>query len=154
LDLFTEDEVADLADTCVVAGCPALFTISVVGKVNIAPSDPLDAELTAAFNAHQRRVTGDRRLLGPDAPAVTAAAFRDRGATVYTSPSPWLLGAEEAALTTEWLRGWVGAACEQRPALTERAAQYLDRRLAACAAGDLRVVVHHTDLLAVPGARP
>jgi hypothetical protein len=150
LDLFTEDEIDGLADAC--AGVPALFTISVLGKVNIAPGDPMDAEIAAAFNAHQRRTTGGRRLLGPDAPAVTAAAFRRRGATVHTSPSPWLLGADQTALTAEWLTGWVDAARAQQPDLAERAAEYLDRRLAACAAGELRVVVHHSDLLAIPGA--
>lgn len=65
-------------------------------------------------------------------------------------PSPWRLGADEAALTAEWLRGWVGAAVEQRPALAARAESYLQSRLAACAAGELRVVVHHSDVLALP----
>jgi hypothetical protein len=65
-------------------------------------------------------------------------------------PSPWRLGPEDAALTEEWLRGWVGAACEQRPELAARAESYLHSRLAACAAGELRVVVHHSDVLALP----
>ncbi|HEX5405384.1 MAG TPA: SAM-dependent methyltransferase [Pseudonocardiaceae bacterium] len=154
LDLFTQDEVDGLADACVAAGCPALCTISVLGKVNIAPADPLDTELAAAFDAHQRRVTGGRGLLGPDAPAVAAAAFRSRGATVYTSPSPWLLGADQAPLAAEWLSGWVDAAVEQRPDLADAAAEYLSRRLTACVAGELRIIVHHTDLLAIPGAAP
>jgi hypothetical protein len=41
------------------------------------------------------------------------------------------------------------AACEQRPGLAVRAEAYLRRRLAD---GELRVVVHHRDLLALPGA--
>jgi hypothetical protein len=45
------------------------------------------------------------------------------------------------------VRGWVGAAVEQRPGLRESAERYLAERLAACAAGRLRVVVHHSDLL-------
>ncbi|MGW2709908.1 trans-aconitate methyltransferase, partial [Streptomyces sp. NPDC001356] len=63
------------------------------------------------------------------------------------------LGAAEAALTEQWLRGWVGAAVEQRPELGDRAEAYLNARLAACAAGTLRVTVHHTDLLALPRPR-
>jgi len=35
--------------------------------VDLIPVDPLDAEIAAAFNAHQRRAVGSRRLLGPDA---------------------------------------------------------------------------------------
>ncbi len=46
--------------------------------------------------------------------------------------------------------GWVGAAVEEQPGLRERAERYLDERLAACAAGELQVVVHHSDLLALP----
>ncbi|MEU1306897.1 class I SAM-dependent methyltransferase [Streptomyces shenzhenensis] len=145
LDVLTHEEVATLAATCVAAGCPALLTLSVAGRVQLTPADPLDADITEAFNAHQRR-TG---LLGPDAVTATCEAFTDRGATVKLQPSPWRLGPEEAALTAQWLRGWVGAAVEQRPELAQRADRYLEDRLAACAAGELHVVVHHTDLLAL-----
>jgi hypothetical protein len=150
LDLLTADEVDDLAEVCAGARRPALLTVSVAGRVELDPADPLDAEVAAAFDAHQRRVTGGRRLLGPDAPAVAAAAFTRRGATVHTRPSPWRLGPDQAALTAEWLRGWVAAACEQRPGLAPRAEAYLRRRLDACAAGALRVLVWHDDLLAIP----
>ncbi|MGW0770195.1 trans-aconitate methyltransferase [Streptomyces sp. NPDC002676] len=148
LDVLTREEVVTLADACAGAGCPALLTLSVAGRVELTPSDPLDAEIAEAFNAHQRR-TG---LLGPDAVAVAGEAFAERGATVRVHPSPWRLGPGQFALTAQWLRGWVGAAVEQRPALAEPAERYLRERLAACEAGELRVVVHHSDLLAL--ARP
>jgi Methyltransferase small domain len=151
LDLLTAEEVDALAEACATAGCPALLTLSVLGQVDIDPADPLDADVAAAFDEHQRRVTGGRRLLGPDAVDATVAAFRRRGATVVVGASPWRLGPAEAELTAEWLRGWVGAACEQRPELAERGEEYLRRRLATCAAGDLRVVVGHSDVLALPG---
>lgn len=147
LDLLTADEVDALAAACVGAGCPALLTLSVAGRAELTPADPLDAEITAAFNAHQRRSTGGRRLLGPDAPEVAAAAFDRRGATVSVRPSPWRLDAGQGMLLDEWLRGWVAAACEQRPELPGD--DYLRRRLAAAEAGELRVVLHHSDLLAV-----
>jgi hypothetical protein len=67
---------------------------------------------------------------------------------VVTRPAPWRLGVPHAALVADWLDGWVAAACEQQPDLTEPAAAYLRRRLAAAAAGELRVVVEHSDLLA------
>ncbi len=38
---------------------------------------------------------------------------------------------------------------EERPELKARADAYLAERLEACAAGELRVVVHHSDLLAL-----
>jgi hypothetical protein len=61
--------------------------------------------------------------------------------------APWRLGADDAALTRQWLQGWVGAAREQSPDLDVD--DYLARRLAEAAAGRLRVVVHHDDLLAL-----
>ena len=48
----------------------------------------------------------------------------------------------------EWLRGWVGAAKEQDPALPADA--YLERRLEQCSRGALFAIVHHTDLWADP----
>ncbi|MFE0674779.1 trans-aconitate methyltransferase [Streptomyces sp. NPDC058867] len=145
LDVLTREEIETLVDACTGAGCPALLTLSVAGRVELTPSHPLDEEIAEAFNAHQRR--GD--LLGPDAVTVAREAFAERGATVRVHPSPWTLGAADAALTEQWLRGWVGAAVEQRPELREPAERYLRDRLEACAAGELRVVVHHSDLLAL-----
>ncbi|MEU8033638.1 class I SAM-dependent methyltransferase [Streptomyces sp. NPDC049099] len=146
LDVLTREEVVTLADACAGAGCPALLTLSVAGRVELTPADPLDAEIAEAFNAHQRRAG----LLGPDAVTAACEAFAERGAAVRVHPSPWRLGPEESALTEQWLRGWVGAAVEQRPELRDRAERYLRDRLAACAAGELRVVVQHSDLLALP----
>ncbi|MFJ6749199.1 MULTISPECIES: SAM-dependent methyltransferase [unclassified Streptomyces] len=150
LDLLTHAEVEDLAEACTDAGCPVLLALSVAGHVELSPSDPLDAELAAAFDDHQRRTDQGRRLLGPDAIAVATEAFERRGATVRVQASPWRLGSPEAALTAAWLRGWVGAAREARPELGPRADAYLRRRLETCAAGELNVAVHHTDLLALP----
>lgn len=147
LDLLTAAEVNGLAAACVEVGVPALFTLSVAGKVELDPAEALDAAFEAAFNAHQRRVVDGRRLLGPDAADAAAAAFDALGATVTTRPSPWRLGPDESALTAGWLRGWVDAACEQAPDLAAEAPAYLRRR-----ARGVRVVLHHTDLLALPRA--
>jgi SAM-dependent methyltransferase len=142
LDLLTADEVDRIAATLAATRTPALFTLSVVGEVAFDPPDELDGAVAAAFNDHQRRTVGGRRLLGPDAPAVTAAALARHGARVTTRPSPWRLGSGEQALAAEWLRGWTGAAAEQRPDLPVQA--YLRRRLA----GAVAITVEHEDLLA------
>jgi hypothetical protein len=146
LDVLTKQEVSALAEACVTARVPALFALSVVGRVEFATPDPLDARLTAAFNAHQRRTVGGRTLLGPSAVPETATAFLMLGAAVHRRPSPWRLGPERAELAAEWLRGWVSAACEQEPGLEADAEEYLARRLA----GETKVIVHHEDLLALP----
>jgi len=141
LDLLTADEVETLAAACAVHGTTALFTLSVTGEVTFDPPEERDAEIAAAFNAHQRRTTGGRRLLGPDAAGVAAAAFEKAGATVTLRPSPWRLSPDSPP-AAEWLRGWASAALEQRPDL--RLDDYLEKR----AGTPFAVTVGHIDLLA------
>jgi trans-aconitate methyltransferase len=152
LDLLTADEVERLAAACATAECPALLALSVTGNVLLSPSDPLDTVIAAAFDDHQRRTVNGRRLLGPDAAPAAAAAFRRHKWQVMRAPSPWRLGPDDTTLIEEWMRGWVAAACEQRPALAAEGEAYLHCRLAAADRGQLRVVVGHADLLALPGA--
>jgi hypothetical protein len=148
LDMLTAEEIERVVAACAAAGCPALLTLSVVGQVELTPPDPLDAEITEAFNVHQRRTTGGRTLLGPDAVDATVEAFGRRGVTVLERPSPWRLAADHGELISEWFLGWVAAACEQRPELSRPVEAYARRRLADAAAGRLTVVVHHSDLFA------
>jgi len=150
LDLLTGDELAGLIDLCAAAGCPALLTLSVVGRVELAPADPLDARVAAAFDDHQRRMTVGGRLLGPDAVAAAVEGFERLGAEVLVRPSPWRLGAAEAELAAEWFTGWVGAACEQEDGLGAAAEGYTARRVARARAGRLAVTVGHADLLVLP----
>jgi SAM-dependent methyltransferase len=154
LDLLTRDEVDRLAAACVDSGTPALLTLTVTGAVELTPADPLDADLAAAFRDHLRHNVDGRGLLGPDAAAATETVFTGRGATVRRAATPWRLGPERADLQTEWLRGWAPAAFAQRPGLAEQEPAYLGRRLAEAASGELRVVVHHDDLLALPADGP
>ena len=152
LDLLTGEELDGLVTVCAGAGCPVLLTMSVVGRVDLNPADPLDADLAAAFDAHQRRTTDRGRLLGPDAVAVALAGFDRLGADVLVRPSPWRLGASDADLAAQWFTGWVGAACEQQAELFAETGAYARRRLAEATAGQLAVTVDHADLLVLPRA--
>jgi SAM-dependent methyltransferase len=151
LDLLTGDELTALVKVCLSPSCPILFTLSVVGCVELAPRDPDDPRVSAAFNAHQRRPRRGGHLLGPDAAAVAAQCFRDLGAEVIVRRSPWILNTtdpDQAALVEQWFSGWVGAAKEQQtlPDIDS----YAQDRLAQLQAGALRVTVHHCDLLVLP----
>jgi SAM-dependent methyltransferase len=150
LDLLTEEELAGLVAVCAGAGCPMLLALSVVGRVGLAPVDPLDRCVAAAFDAHQRRATDRGRLLGPDAVALASEEFGRLGAQVLVRPSPWRLGAAQAALAAEWFKGWVAAACEQQAELVAEAEAYTRRRLAQTRAGQLTATVDHADLLVLP----
>jgi hypothetical protein len=129
-----------------------LLTLSVVGRVEVIPADPLDRRVAAAFDAHQRRTTERGRLLGPDAVAFAVEQFGQAGAEVLVRPSPWRLDALQAELAAEWLTGWVAAAREQQVELAADSDAYLRRRLAEARAGRLAVSVDHADLLVLPGS--
>jgi hypothetical protein len=154
LDVLTEDELAGLVTVSAGARCPALLTLSVVGRVEMIPADPLDRRVAAAFDAHQRRATDRGRLLGPDAVRCAVEQFGQVGAEVLVRPSPWRLGASQAELAAEWFTGWVAAACEQEVELAVEADAYTRRRLAQAGAGRLAVTVDHADLLVLPRTSP
>ena len=153
LDMLTRDELTGLVTACAGAGCPTLLTLSVVGRVELTPADPLDSRVAAAFDAHQRRATERGRLLGPDAAGVAAEGLGRLGAEVVVRPSPWRLGPAQADLAADWFSGWVGAACEQQADLAAETSEYTRRRLAQARAGQLAVTVGHADLLALPPAQ-
>jgi len=150
LDMLTAEELDRLVASCAGAGCPVLVTLSVVGRVELDPADPLDEVVQAAFNAHQRRDNGAGRLLGPDALERAVSAFVGRGLDVAVRTSPWQLGSEQAVLASAWFEGWLGAALEQQPDLGDRVISYRRRRRAEAISGLLAVTVHHEDLLATP----
>jgi hypothetical protein len=150
LDLMTGDELDGLIDVCAAVGCPVLLTLSVIGHVQLAPADPLDGRVAAAFDAHQRRMTAGGRLLGPDALEAAAERVRRLGRDVLVRPSPWRLGAADADLAAEWFTGWLDAACEQQGELADEVETYARRRLAQTRAGGLAVTVDHADLLVLP----
>jgi SAM-dependent methyltransferase len=150
LDMLTSDELDRLVRDCAATGCPLLLTLSVTGLVDLAPANPLDALFVAAFNKHQRRASDIGRRLGPDALEAAVDGFARLGREVEVRPSPWRLGPDSTELTRQWLAGWVGPACEQRPELERLRHSYVQRRLAELDEGRLRVTVHHQDLLVHP----
>ncbi len=153
LDMLTEDELARVIAVCAGAGCPVLMMLTVVGHVELTPTDPLDRRVASAFDAHQRRETERGRLLGPDAARRAAEGFRQLGAEVLVRPSPWRLGPTETDLANVWFTGWVAAACEQQHSLAAEADAYARRRLAQAAAGELAITVDHADLLVLQSVR-
>ncbi len=129
-----------------------LLTLSVVGRVELTPADPLDRRVAAAFDAHQRRTTERGRLLGPDAVALAVEEFGRLGAEVLVRPSPWRLGAAQADLAAEWFTGWVGAACEQQVELAAETGVYTTPASGAGSRPERSPSPwSHADLLALPG---
>ena len=150
LDMLTADELTRIAAVCASAGCPALLTLTVVGRVGLTPTHRLDQPMAAAFNAHQRRATERGALLGPDAAGFAVAEFRRLGAEVLVRDSPWRLDAAHSDLLAAWFSGWVGAARDQGVEPAAEADAYTGLRLAQARAGELAATVGHADVLALP----
>ncbi len=150
LDMLTAEEVERLVAACAGAGCPVLIALSVTGRVDLEPPDPLDRVVAEAFNAHQRRADRGRTRLGPEAVDAAIAAFARSEADVVVRESPWRLGPGQAALTEAWFTGWLAAARAQRPGLADATRAYARQRLADAGAGRLTVTVGHRDLLVRP----
>lgn len=150
LDMMTRPELRRFVDTCAAPGCAVLITLSVTGRVELDPADPLDSRVAEAFNAHQRRAAEEGPRLGPDAVDAAAAAFAGQDREVVVRPSPWRVGPAHRELAEAWFTGWLAAAVEQQPDLAPATDSYAVRRRAELAAGALSVMVHHEDLLVLP----
>ena len=153
LDLLTGDELAGLVTVCAGAGCPVLLTLSVVGRVELTPADPLDARVAAAFDAHQRRTTRAGPPARPGRRRGRRRGVRPAGGGGHRPAQPLAPRRPQADLAAEWFTGWVGAACEQEAELAAETGAYARRRLAEAAAGQLAVTVDHADLLVLPRSR-
>ena len=149
--MLTADELDRLVAACAGAGCPVLLTHlgDRPGRARARRSAGRSASPTRSTPTSGARSTGGG-CSARTRSAPRREAFTRLGADVLVRPSPWRLGADQAALAAEWFAGWVDAACEQRPELAAAAAAYARRRLAQAAAGRLDVTVHHHDLLALP----
>jgi SAM-dependent methyltransferase len=145
LDLVSRDWLAGLAARLARAGIGVYAALSYDGRMAWEPPLAADTEITAAFNAHQRRDKGFGPALGPDAVPVAERLFAAKGFGVETAPSPWHLGPEQAQLHGELLDGIARAAAE---AGLSGARAWGQARRAACRY--TACVVGHSDLLALP----
>lgn len=162
LDLVSEAWLRKLVLRCTEAHCGVLLALSYDGSIQwgagaspepgrpVETGAPLDVLVREAVNSHQRRDKGTGAALGPEAGARAAHLFRQAGCRVYTVESPWLLGAEEAALACALVQGWEDAAVEEHPRLESPIRAWGRRRRAALRAGEARVTVGHLDVLALP----
>lgn len=150
LDVLTAREAHAIAAACIAIGAPAFLSLSVTGEVELRPWDARDELFESAFNAHQRREVGGRRLLGRHGGPIVHGLFQQAGWNVRTARTTWRLADHEPQLLGEWFDGWVDAAEERSPELREDCAGYRQLRRSQLDAGGLSAFVHHLDLLAWP----
>ncbi len=156
LDLVDARWLATFAAACAAARCAALVTLSVDGGWRFdaaAGTDPDDAFVRAAFNAHQRSDKGLGPALGADAALRLADGLGRRGHAVTLASSPWqldLAAPADATLAAALIDGWRDAASAQNPAAGRCIAAWHARRCALLGQPGARLTVGHLDLFARP----
>jgi hypothetical protein len=121
--------------------------------MTFAPSDPLDAKIVTAVNAHQRRDKGFGPALGPKAAGAAVAQFEALGYDVKQATSDWMFGPLDQEIQREVLSGWATATREVGDVPLNEAVEWLTRRRDFVAAGTSSIRVGHVDFFAAPGVR-
>jgi SAM-dependent methyltransferase len=152
LDLVSDDWLARWVDAAGRHRRAVYAALSYDGRVDCAPRDPLDTEVLAAFDAHQRRDKGLGGALGPAAAGVAVRRLREAGFSVTVAHADWRLGAADAALQRRLVAGWHEAVAQTGAVAAGALDAWLVRRLAAIDAGASSIVVGHVDLFALPPA--
>src|SRR5262249_16491992 len=131
---------------------PLYAALSYDGQATLDPSDPLDADMVAAVNRHQRRNKGFGPALGPAGAAWAIERFEGLGYSIAQGRCAWIFKPEGGAIQNEVLAGWAMAARELDEVPVERIAAWLTRRRELVADGRSRMRVGHVDLFARPAA--
>ncbi len=152
LDLVSKTWLDRLAVEIAARSIPLYAALSYDGRTGFTPSDPLDAAIVAAVNAHQRKDKGFGPALGPAAAAFAIARFEAHGYSVVQGISEWMLGPDDRDMQSEILEGWAIAAHETGALSLADTTAWLTRRRDAVAAGRSSLHVGHVDFFATPSA--
>jgi len=144
-DLCSPAFIGRLA-AAVAARRAAFFTVLTYnGQQDWSPRHPADAEMLAAFTAHQTGDKGFGPSAGPAAAPALGATFQSAGYAVHEGDSPWRLGEVEQRLICDLAAGFAAAVAETGAVEPDTIASW-------SRAVRLTAIVGHTDTLAVPQA--
>ncbi|MFN3745687.1 MAG: class I SAM-dependent methyltransferase [Hyphomicrobiaceae bacterium] len=142
-DLCSVDFIRRLARAVAAEGAAFYTVLTYDGVQTWSPAHPADADMTAAFNAHQETDKGFGSAAGPAAPEALALAFRAQGYAVLEAPSPWRIDSSEQALLEMLADGFAAAVAEIGRVAPDTIADWLAVRRNGS-------VVGHIDTLALP----
>ncbi|WP_313197749.1 class I SAM-dependent methyltransferase [Rhizobium sp.] len=111
-DLVSEEFLVRLLAQVVQAEAGLYAALNYDGVCRWDTSHPMDEEVVAAFNAHQRQDKGFGPALGPTAAPVLRALLEEQGFKVAMEPSPWRLDRSHAELQRQFVSGLATAAAE------------------------------------------
>jgi hypothetical protein len=152
LDLVSEPWLERLAVEIVARSIPLYAALSYDGRIELSPTDPLDAAIIATVNAHQRTDKGFGPALGPTAASAAIARFEVLGYSVVHGKSDWVIGSQDREFQLEILGGWASAARDMGDLPLANTVEWLTRRRDAVAAGRSSIRIGHVDFFAAPMA--
>lgn len=142
-DLCSGDFISRTARVIAGEGAAFYTVLTYDGEQAWSPAHKADADMVAAFNAHQQIDKGFGSAAGPAAPAALALAFRQNRYSVLEASTPWRLGPADQALIDALADGFAGAVSEIGGVPPDVIADWLGVRRDGC-------IVGHTDTLALP----
>ncbi len=148
-DLTSAAWIGRLVEAVVARGAAFLGVLTYDGRDGFVPPHPLDDAVIAAFAAHMKRDKGFGTAAGPAAADVLAEGFGAAGYVVERGDSPWVLGPAQETLARELLAGMAAAVGETGRVPAAGLDDWLEFRRAACGRSGARIVVGHTDILAM-----
>ncbi len=126
------------------ARTPFYTVLTYDGVETWSPADARDADMLAAFHAHQARDKGFGPAAGPRATALLARMLAARGYAVEQGASPWRLDASDARMIEALANGVADACAETGLVKPDVVAGWRAARVKA------EVEIGHVDLFAYP----
>jgi SAM-dependent methyltransferase len=142
-DLASGDFIAEVAAEVVRRRAAFYTVLTYNGVQRWTPKHPADAEMAAAFRAHQVTDKGFGPAAGPMAPQLLATAFDAAGYSLSEADSTWRLEEADDALIQALIPGFVGAVRETEKVPEPTLADWLKPTRTGALVG-------HTDTLALP----
>lgn len=159
LDLITASALLDLVsaewlDRLIIEAAarrlPVYVALTYDGRAAVEPGRPLDAELVAGFNLHQRTDKGFGAALGPTAATRALERFEHFGYAVVQGRSDWMFGPDDRTIQDVLFAGWAELGALTTASPTDRIATWLAQRRADLAQGRSSLRIGHVDIFARP----
>lgn len=150
LDLVSDAWLERFAVEIAARFIPVYAALSYDGRIDLDPTDVLDAAVITGVNTHQRTDKGFGPALGPTAASSAIARFESLGYAVVQGESDWIIGPQDRDMQIELLAGWAGAAREIGELSLADGVEWLTRRREFVSAGRSSMRVGHVDIFARP----
>ena len=142
-DLASGDFIAEVVAEVVRQRAAFYTVLTYNGLQRWTPKHPADAEMAAAFRAHQVTDKGFGPAAGPMAPQLLAAAFDAAGYSLSEADSTWRLETGDEELIAQLVPGFVSAVRETSTVPENKVEAWLKVQRT-------EALVGHTDTLALP----